>query len=151
MTTAGKKISGKLQIDDEAVPLLFDGKTAVVGISREGTGVIQIVDRIGRTAEYPISVDHLDTEIPRCIDRKVVDGTVILQIYDQKSGMNWNSMEAKNQDGADIQPTKVDSKRNIVEFALEQKPEYIELEDKAGNRAKVLISITKADSAAGDK
>lgn len=135
----------KTLFQDKEVPYSKLGDTYVVDVSDNGTYQIKVVALNKSAANSYVEVEAQDTLAPSIdIDNAIVAGnTLIISVYDDQSGINYDNLYATLSDGSKISPAYVDQASGTVQFQIENEQKIvIHVEDELGNHSETSFNIS---------
>ena len=79
-----------------------------------------------------------DTQIPELVSYECIDGTIVLTLKDDSSGVDYAAITATS-DAGPIPPVNINEAENQVTFEISNAPLMVNICDKAGNSGSMVI------------
>lgn len=117
----------------------IDGKTFEIAPKRNG--MMKITTKLinFRNRTEIVNVSGGDTTPPKLISQESSEGLTTLTLEDKESGIDFDHVEAKLQDGTEVKPAKINEDRKQVSFPFGSDALEVTIPDKAGNRLRLLL------------
>ena len=131
--------------NDTIIPYTKLGDYYSVDIENNGLYTIKAVALNKAQSSYPLNVETRDSVPPTIdIDSAVITGnTLIINVHDDQSGINYETIYASIDDTENISPTFIDRASGTIQFVIENGNKInIFVEDMEGNHSGTSITIS---------
>lgn len=115
-------------------------RTYTMNVIKNGTIEVSVTNINGMNTTEFEHVNVLDEAKPNVENTTIVDGVVTFTITDSQSGVNFDTIYAKNSKGEQLAPLTVDRSTSTLSFEMDPAGLHVYAQDKAGNE--VLANFT---------
>lgn len=94
-----------------------------------------------QSASLSLTVDDIDTKTPYVVGNRTENGYLYLEIADDDSGVNFDTIYSLTAEGFKDEPVSCDPETGTVVFTIPKQPVNIFIDDFKGNTLQLVISI----------
>ena len=131
--------------ENNEIPYTKLANQYVIDADTNGTYQIKVTALNQAVANSTFTLESLDSIAPTIdINSAIITGnTLIISAYDNQSGINYDNVCAKLEDGSQVKPSYIDKSSGTIQFQITDGSKVtIHVEDNLGNDAETLFTIS---------
>lgn len=109
-------------------------RTYTIIVTKNGTVEATVTNINGMKIAQSEQVDVLDDNAPNIENTEIEDGVLTFTVSDSQSGVNFDSIYAKNSLDEQPTPLSIDRAKSTMSFEMDPKGLHVYVQDKAGNK-----------------
>lgn len=120
-----------------------DGKASFT-VKRNGDYTVYAVSKNNRTAVAPITIHCIDKESPSLSGYHYTESEIILTVSDSLSGIDYDNVHGKAEDGGIIRPVSIDQNTGTIVFPMPEKPFRLFISDLSNNLSTFRVDLIRS-------
>lgn len=120
-----------------------NSRSYLTSIKQNGRLEIKATALNGQYSVKFYDVAHLDMDKPAFVKSYTENGMIYLILKDTYSGINYDTVEALDDNQGKVDPSSVDKKTGTIVFRVPTTPITVSISDNAGNTLQILLSPTE--------
>lgn len=127
------------------IPYTKNNEYYIIDAKENGTYAIHTKALNGAIAHSYVDIETIDTEPPviNSSDAIITASTLTFTVSDNQSGINFDKIYAKTEDGKEIKPSYIDKSSGTVEIPIDKTNKLVvHIEDMNGNIAETTFNIS---------